>query len=144
MQGCQKFRGVVIGPPQGVASGSESASGFGLNPMTCVRNSTKRKLICQGTRYVEPLARLFITQLAAAKVSRPDFGPNQRKFRRHFKGVFWNGNMEVRILPGQPASPTTGDFALSKLRNARQWRAFANRLAVSGLQNRPLSERNRR
>jgi hypothetical protein len=104
MQGCQKFRGVVIGPPQGVASGSESASGFGLNPMTCVRNSTKRKLICQGTRYVEPLARLFITQLAAAKVSRPDFGPNQRKFRRHFKGVFWNGNMEVRILPGQPGS----------------------------------------
>jgi hypothetical protein len=40
-------------------------------------------------------------------------------------------------------SPATGDFALSKLRKARQWRVFANRLLVSGLRNRPLWERNR-
>ena len=50
------------------------------------------------------LPRLFSPQLAAAKVSRSNFGPNQRKFHRHFKGVFSYGNMEVRILPPQPAN----------------------------------------
>jgi hypothetical protein len=46
-------------------------------------------------------------------------------------------------LRRQPGSLATGDVALSKVRNARQWRAFADRLSVSGLQNRPLWERNR-
>jgi capsid protein len=45
-------------------------------------------------------------------------------------------------MPTQQA--LTGDVALSELRNARQWRAFANRLSVSGLRNWPLWERNRR
>jgi hypothetical protein len=47
-------------------------------------------------------------------------------------------------LRRQPASPTPGDFTLCNLRNARQWRAFANWLSVSGLPNWPLRERNRR
>jgi hypothetical protein len=56
-------------------------------------------------------------QLAAVKVSKSNFQPKQRKFRRHFKGVFFNRNMEVRILPGQP-----GTLAFSQApRETREW-----------------------
>jgi hypothetical protein len=51
-----------------------------------------------------------VTQLGAAKVSKSNFRSKQQKFCRHFKGVFWNGNMEVRILPGQPGSPRFREF----------------------------------
>src|SRR5579863_1857323 len=44
------------------------------------------------------------TQLAAAKVSEPEFCGNMRKFWRDFKGLFPIRNVQVRILPGQPAS----------------------------------------
>jgi hypothetical protein len=47
-------------------------------------------------------------------------------------------------LRRQPTSAAPGESTLSNLRNARQWRAFANRLSVSGLRNSPLRERNRR
>jgi hypothetical protein len=50
-----------------------------------------------------------LPQLAAAKVSKSSFRPKQRKFRRHFKGVFSNGNIEVRILPSQPRTTSTRD-----------------------------------
>src|ERR1700730_14936511 len=53
-------------------------------------------------------------------------------------------HLEVRILPPQPTSPAPGDFALSTAGNARQWRAFANWVSVSGLPNWPLRDRNRR
>ena len=88
--------------------------------------------------------RLFSTQLEAAKVSKPDFRPNQRKFRRHFKGVFWNGIMEVRILPGQPGSHSTGNSGTLNLRNARQSWLFVTCGAVSRLPIWTISERNRR
>jgi hypothetical protein len=56
----------------------------------------------------------------------------------------WGCGFWVCILPPQPTSPAPGDLTLSNLRNARQWRAFANWLSVSGLRNWPLRERNRR
>jgi choline dehydrogenase-like flavoprotein len=58
-------------------------------------------------------------------------------------GALSKCSSEAPCIPPQPASPATGDFALSKLRKARQWRVFANRLLVSGLRNGPLWERNR-
>src|SRR6202011_25777 len=47
-------------------------------------------------------------------------------------------------LRRQPASPAPGDFTLCNATKARQWRAFANWLSVSGLRNWGLRERNRR
>src|SRR5271167_2592792 len=41
--------------------------------------------------------------------------------------------MMVRILPPEPASPEVGEPARDSWRKARQWRAFAIRLAVSRL-----------
>jgi hypothetical protein len=76
---------------------------------------------------IRPAGIAFVqSQLRAAKVSRSNLAPNWRKFRRHFKGAFWNGNMEVRILPGQPTSPGGGETDWDSDRKARQWRAFAN------------------
>jgi hypothetical protein len=75
------------------------------------------------------------SELAAAIVSDPKFRVNGRKFLRHFKGVFRSGNMEVRILPGQPASPKVRVLTLSSSRKARQWRAFAIQGSVSGIPN---------
>src|ERR1700687_690604 len=104
----------------------------------------KTEVDLPGAALSNPLVRLFSIQLAAAKVSKPDFGPNQRKFRRHFKGLFWNGNMEVRILPGQPTSPAPRDFTLRNARKARQWRAFAIQRTVSKRRIWPLPARNSR
>ena len=54
--------------------------------------------------------RIPTSQLAAAKVSDLRFRANEGKFPRHFKGVFRTGNMEVRILPGQPGSLVFREF----------------------------------
>jgi hypothetical protein len=54
--------------------------------------------------------RIPTSQLAAAKVSDLRFRANEGKFPRHFKGVFRTGNMEVRILPGQPGSARSREF----------------------------------
>ena len=59
-------------------------------------------------RFDRLLGFCSLPQLAAAKVSKSNFRPKQRKFRRHFKGAFRTGNMEVRILQGQPGSPAFG------------------------------------
>jgi hypothetical protein len=66
------------------------------------------------------------TQLLAAKVSDPEFWGNVRKFCRHFKGLFPIGNVQVRILPGQPGSAAIEETVPDTRRKARQWRAFAN------------------
>jgi hypothetical protein len=50
-----------------------------------------------------------------------------RKFPRHFKGQFSIGNVQVRILPGQPGSPALRVIAPDTGRKARRWRAFAIR-----------------
>src|ERR1700722_4162817 len=84
------------------------------------------------------------TQLLAAKVSDPEFLGNVRKFGRHFKGLFLIGNVRVRILPGQPASHSTGDSSIISLRYARQQRLFDDSFSVSGLQVCTISERNHR
>src|SRR5450631_2751469 len=70
----------------------------------------------------------------------PTFAEIHLRLQRGFSHWECGGS----ILQGQPTGSTAGDFAVSKLRNARQWLAFANRLAVSGLRNWPLWERNRR
>jgi hypothetical protein len=53
--------------------------------------------------------RMRDIQLSGAKVSNPKFRGEKRKFPRHFKGHFSIGNMQVRILPGQPGSHSTQD-----------------------------------
>jgi hypothetical protein len=72
------------------------------------RGSSRDSILC-----FDRLPGLLTLQLAGAKVSKSNFGPKQPKFHRYFKGVFQNGNMEVRILPGQPGSLARGDFTLS-------------------------------
>jgi hypothetical protein len=52
-----------------------------------------------------------IAQLTAAKVSNPKFRGKVRKFSRHFKGHFSIGNVQVRILRGQPGSAALGESA---------------------------------
>ena len=46
----------------------------------------------------------------SCKSLHPQFGGKVRKFPRHFKGRFSNGNVQVRILPGRPGSPEAGGF----------------------------------
>src|ERR1039458_4112830 len=46
------------------------------------------------------------------------------------------------ILPPQPTSAAPGDFTLSNVRNARQWRTFADWRSVSRRQICLLPERN--
>ena len=75
--------------------------------------------------------RISTSQLAAAKVSDLRFRANEGKFPRHFKGVFRTGNMEVRILPGQPVSRALRESISDTRRKARQWGAFANSLGSS-------------
>ena len=41
----------------------------------------------------------------AAKVSNLEFRGKEGKFPRHFNGIFPIGNVRVRSLPGQPATP---------------------------------------
>src|ERR1700686_1313938 len=89
---------------------------------------------------IQRRVRIQDVQLPAAKVSNPRFRGKERKFPRHFKGHFSIGNVQVRILRGQPASPALRDFALYNATKARQWRAFANWLLVSGLRNLGLRE----
>jgi hypothetical protein len=84
-----------------------------------------------GKRLTGQLPRLSRPQLLAAKVSGSNCGPNRRKFRRHFKGVFGTGNIEVRILRGQPGGADDGKAHPVSRRKARHWRAFAIQLAVS-------------
>jgi hypothetical protein len=51
------------------------------------------------------------------------------------------GHPAVRILPPQPGSPTVRETAPDTRRNARQWRAFAIRWAVSRLPIQRISRR---
>ena len=88
--------------------------------------------------------RIRDIQLSAAKVSNPKFRGKKRKFPRHFKGHFSIGNMQVRILPGQPGSHSTGDSPAINPESARQMRLFAIVSSVSILQNSTIYERNRR
>ena len=69
-------------------------------------------------RQLGPLA----TQLAAAKVSKSGFRGKVRKFLRHFKGHCSIGNVQVRILPGQPGSAALGETVPDTRKKARQWR----------------------
>jgi hypothetical protein len=64
---------------------------------------------------------------------QPCISRKSAKFSRHFKGHFRIGNVRVRILPGQPASPAPAEFTHRNLKNARQLRAFAIKWTVSGL-----------
>jgi hypothetical protein len=54
--------------------------------------------------------RIQDVQLPAAKVSNPKFRGKVWKFPRYFKGHLPIGNVQVRILPGQPTSPASGDL----------------------------------
>jgi hypothetical protein len=74
---------------------------------------------------------IFRTQLLAAKVSNLRFRGKVRKFPRHFKGHFSIGNVQVRILPGQPTSHGAGETTPETSRKARNWRPFAIWWAVS-------------
>src|SRR5271169_5861336 len=50
-----------------------------------------------------------------------------------------------RFESSRPSQPVrVGDFTLRSVTNARQWRAFANWLSVSGVRTWPLREQNRR
>jgi hypothetical protein len=120
---------------------------FGLNVMT----DLSPQLVPKRKRFDVPRRALWrsrivlagtgvgsLTQLGAAKVSKSNFRSKRQKFCRHFKGVFWNGNMEVRILPGQPGSHSTGDSSAINLRYARhggflqiQARSLVSRFAQS-------------
>jgi hypothetical protein len=118
------------GLPWLAVANSKSSSPFNVSNVMAYRWRFQRRV------------RIQNPHLAAAKVSNPVFRAKIRKFRRHFKGVFWNGNMEVRILPGQPTSPATGDCAVINRINARQLRAFANKRPVSRLPIHPTLRRN--
>ena len=58
---------------------------------------------------IQRRVRIQDVQLPAAKVSNPRFRGKERKFPRHFKGHFSIGNVQVRILRGQPSSPGGGE-----------------------------------
>ena len=45
---------------------------------------------------------------SSCKSLQPQFRGKMRKFPRHFKGHFSIGNVQVRILPSQPAIPAIG------------------------------------
>jgi len=49
-----------------------------------------------------------VKQLEAAGVSIAPFGGNNAKFSRDFKANFIIGNVEVRILSGQPGTVVSG------------------------------------
>jgi hypothetical protein len=73
----------------------------------------------------------------SCKSLQPSNSRKSAKFSRHFKGHFSIGKVQVRILPGQPASPRLRENAPDSSRKARQWRAFAIWRPVSGL---PISQ----
>jgi hypothetical protein len=64
-------------------------AGFALRPKDLALRTQRR-------------VRILKAQLLTAKVSNPRFQAKVRKFPRHFKGHFSIGNVQVRILPGQP------------------------------------------
>jgi hypothetical protein len=76
--------------------GKADMAGFGLRPKNLAL--TQRRV------------RILKAQLLAAKVSNPRFRAKVRKFPRHFKGHFSIGNMQVRILRGQPGIPRFREF----------------------------------
>ena len=76
--------------------------------------------------------RIPTSQLAAAKVSDLRFRANEGKFPRHFKGVFRTGNMEVRILPGQPGSHSTRESGPLLAESAAFYRVFVRLSKVFG------------
>jgi hypothetical protein len=49
-------------------------------------------------------------QLTVAKVFNSKFRGKVRNLPRHFKGHFSIGNVQLRILPGQPTSPAIEDI----------------------------------
>ena len=68
-----------------------------------------------------------------SEVAELEFGRNEGKYLRHFKGPFLFENVRVRILRGQPSSPTVRRLASTNSRKARHWRALAIRECVSRL-----------
>jgi hypothetical protein len=113
---------------------------MGVAPMTFEKPQNGN-----GPRLRNPETGVYLLCSAySCEILQPQISRKSAEFPRHFKGHFSIGNVQVRILPGQPGSPPPGDSTLSNVRNARQWRAFANWLSVSRLQNWPLRERNRR
>jgi hypothetical protein len=88
--------------------------------------------------------RIQDVQLPAAKVSNPKFRGKVWKFPRYFKGHLSIGNVQVRILPGQPGSHSTQDSTVENAESARQMRPFASLSSVSIHQNSTICERNRR
>src|SRR5260370_6986410 len=64
---------------------------------------------------------------------QPQISRKSAEFSRHLKGHFSIGNVQVRILRGQPTSPGSGETDSDSDRKARQWRAFANWSLVSRL-----------
>jgi hypothetical protein len=49
-----------------------------------------------------------VCSACSCKSLQPQISRKLRKFPRHFKGHFSIGNVQVRILPGQPDSPEAG------------------------------------
>jgi len=61
--------------------------------------------------------RIQYPELTAAKSLQPQISRKVRKFPRHFKGHFSIGNVQVRILRGQPAIPAFSQAPL----HSREW-----------------------
>jgi hypothetical protein len=126
---------------------------FGLSVMTDLspqlvpkrkQFDVQRRALWRGRIVLTGTGVCSLTQLGAAKVSKSNFRPKRQKFCRHFKGVFWKGNMEVRILPGQPGSAAVRETVPDTRRKARQWRAFTHLRPVSRLRFRAFPEQNSR
>src|SRR5436305_13250065 len=62
---------------------------------------------------------------------QPQISRKVRKFPRHFKGHFSIGNVQVRILPGQPGSPVLGVIVPDTRRNGPPMAGLCN--SASGL-----------
>jgi hypothetical protein len=67
--------------------------------------------------------RIQNSQLVAAKVSKPEFRGKERKFPRHFNGLFQLGTCEFDPSQVSHAFLFSENF-LSLMRKARQMRAF--------------------
>jgi hypothetical protein len=61
---------------------------------------------------------------SSCKSLQPQFRGKMRKFPRHFKGHFSIGNIQVRVLSGQPGSHSTQDSTVEKCRKCPPNAAF--------------------
>jgi hypothetical protein len=102
---------VTADPRRRLASHELLAALQGPANDVCSMRQRRRSRFCTAPEKagIQRRVRIQDAQLTAAKVSNPRFRGKVRKFPRHFKGHFSIGNVQVRILRGQPGSLEAGE-----------------------------------